>query len=477
MDHVLWGIWVGIVAALAVTAAGHALLTKRDPRSALGWIAVSLLAPGIGPLLYWTMGINRIRRRARQWQESGRRLADWQDFPAPGEESMAQLLPRGAGHLTDLRDLGDRVVGVPLLAGNHILPLHNGDGAYPAMLAAIDGAVSSVHLSTYIFDMDRIGQCFAEALKRAAARGVATRVLVDGLGEKYSVPTVSRRLKGSKVRVERFLPLRQGAYLNLRDHRKILVVDGRTAFTGGMNIGDRHIVGPLADEFPVADVHFQVTGPAVADLQRVFLDDWHFATGELLDDDVLFPPQEADGTALVRVVADGPELEIRKLERVIMGALSSARDRVLIMTPYFIPDRPLITALTIAALRGVRVSLVLPGVNNLPFVSWASRAYLWELLQSGIRVYFQPPPFAHTKLLLVDGIWSLIGSANLDPRSLRLNFELDLEVYDRQTGRTLERHMEAVIGSSREVSLAEMDGRSLPVKARDSFAKLFSPYL
>jgi cardiolipin synthase len=477
MDHLLMGILYGAAAVLAVTAAGHALLTKRDPRSALGWITVSLLAPFAGALLYWSMGINRIPRRARQWQEKGRRLTGWQIFPPQGEEAMAQLLPRGAGHLTDLRDLGDRVVGIPLLAGNSVHPLHNGEGSYPAMLAAIDGATSSVHLSTYIFDMDMIGQRFSDALKRATARGVGVRVLVDGLGEKYSLPTVSSRLKGSGVRVEKFLPLRQGAYLNLRDHRKILVVDGTTAFTGGMNIGDRHLVGRMAGDFPVVDVHFRVEGPAVADLQRVFLDDWHFATGELLDDETLFPHQAADGTALVRVVADGPELETRKLEWVIMGALSSARDRVQIMTPYFIPDRSLLATLNITALRGVKVTLVLPEVNNLPFVSWASHAYLWELLQAGIRVYFQPPPFAHTKLFLVDGIWSLIGSANLDPRSLRLNFELNLEVYDRQFARTLERHFDDVVAKSREVFLADMDGRSLPVKMRDSFAKLFSPYL
>jgi len=179
----------------------------------------------------------------------------------------------------------------------------------------------------------------------------------------------------------------------------------------------------------------------------------------------------------VRGVSDGPEKEFRRLHLIIMGALACARRRVLIMTPYFIPDGPLISSLATTALRGVEVTLVLPTRNNLPFVQWASRAYLWELLQLGIRVFHQPPPFVHTKLLLVDGVWSLIGSANLDPRSLRLNFEFNLEVYDREFAEQLERDFVATVAVSREATLTEMDGRPLPVKIRDGAAKLFSPYL
>jgi len=160
-----------------------------------------------------------------------------------------------------------------------------------------------------------------------------------------------------------------------------------------------------------------------------------------------------------------------------MGALSCARRTVRIMTPYFIPDRPLISALITAAMRGVDIALILPARNNLPFVHWASRAYLWELLQHGIKVYYQPPPFVHTKLFLVDDVWSLIGSANLDPRSLRLNFELDLEVYDPAGTQELCRYFDAALMMSREESLENVDGRPLSEKIRDSVAKLFSPYL
>jgi cardiolipin synthase len=430
----------------------------------------------IGPFLYWSAGINRIRLRARQWLDSGRRLAGWDDFPKRVEEA-ALVQPPGAEHLVELRKLADRVVSTPLLAGNRLTPLANGNNAYPAMLGAIDGALHSISLSTYIFDGDRVGRLFVDALKKAADRGVEVRVIIDALGEKYSWPTARRLMKGSRVKVGRFLPLRQGWYVNLRNHRKILVVDGCTAFTGGMNIGERNMIEGGSRARPVTDPHFMVEGPVVGDLQRVFLEDWYFTTGELVSDRRLFPSLPGAGTALARAISDGPDKEFRKLNWIILGALACARERVRIMTPYFIPDMSMISAIVTATLRGVEVILVLPSVNNLPYVHWATRAFLWELLQQGVRVFYQPPPFAHTKLFLVDGVWSLIGTANLDPRSLRLNFELDLELYDPIFTGLLEREFMATLARSREVSLEEVDGRGLPEKMRDSLAKLFSPYM
>jgi cardiolipin synthase len=450
---------------------------KRDPRSAFVWIALSLTFPLVGPLLYWSMGINRISRRARAWMDSGRRLAGWDIFAVGQKREAAGELPAGAEHLRELRTLADRVVNAPLMAGNALISLANGEEAYPAMLAAIDAARHSVNLSTYIFDTDVSGRRFAESLRKATDRGVEVRVIIDGLGEKYSRPTACHLLNGSRVKVARFLPLRQGGYVNLRNHRKILVIDGKLAFTGGMNISDRHLLERSAPPLPVRDLHFRVEGPVVADLQRVFLEDWYFVNRELVEDSRLFPLLPPAGSALVRTISDGPDKEFRKLHCIIMGALACARKRVWIMTPYFIPDRALVSALTTTALRGVEVTLVLPAVNNLPYIHWATRSYLWELLQHDIKVLYQPPPFAHTKLFLVDGIWSLIGSANLDPRSLRLNFELNLEAYDQHFTALLERDFIATMSRSRQVTLAEVDGRPLRERIRDGVAKLFSPYL
>jgi cardiolipin synthase len=460
---------------LSLLSAGHALIMKRDPRSALGWITICLTVPVLGPFLYWSMGVNRLRRQAQQWQERGRRLAG---RPVPvASQQAADELPQQGVHLEELRILADRVVSTRLLPGNGIELLHNGEEAYPAMLAAIEGAEHSVNLSTYIFDSDEVGCLFAAALIRAAGRGVAVRIIIDGLGEKYSHPYARKLFKGSRVQVRQYLPLRQGIYVNLRNHRKLLVIDGTAAFTGGMNIGKRHLVARHDAPPVVRDLHFRVTGPVVADLQKVFLEDWYFVSGEAVDDGRYFPPLPQCGAALARVISDGPDKELSKLHWIIMGALACSRERVEIMTPYFIPDRSLISALVTASLRGVRVTLVLPALNNLPYVHWASRAYLWELLQHGIRIFHQPPPFVHTKMLIVDGVWSLIGSANLDPRSLRLNFELNLEIYDPDVRKLLSDEFAASVDLSHETTLEEMDGRSLPVKLRDSAAKLFSPYL
>jgi len=477
LDTIRWILTWGVLATVSLLAASHALLMKRDPRSALGWIVVSLWFPLIGPLLYWLMGINRITRTARRWQQSGRRLSSHDAFQAAHQTKSPPPIVGDTFQLKELRLLSDRIVSTPLTAGNRLAAFHNGDQAYPVMLEAIASARHSIHLSTYIFDGDGTGKTFVEALSAATARGVEVRVIVDGLGEKYSHPTARKLLHGSAVEIARFLPMRQGGHLNLRNHRKILIIDGRAGFTGGMNIGGRHMVEHPETSSPVVDMHFKVEGPVVADLQKVFLEDWFFVTGDFHDEERFFPSLPAAGTAQVRAIADGPDKVFRKLLWIIMGALSCAGERVQIMTPYFIPDRALISALITTAMRGVEVTLILPASNNLPLVHWATRSYLWELLQCGIRIYYQPPPFVHTKLFLVDGLWSLIGSANLDPRSLRLNFELNLETYDCQFNSILEKHYLAALSRSREITLAEMDGRPLPERLRDGAAKLLSPYL
>jgi len=476
LDH-LFALIIAGTLLISLTAAGHALLYKRDSRSALGWISLNLTLPLIGPFLYWCLGINRISRRARNWQESGRRISGTDIYPLEEQSSASAPLPAVAAHLRDLRVLSDRVVATPLRYGNRIVMLENGDNAYPAMLVAIRRAEETINLSSYIFDAEGIGGDFVEHLIAAADRGVEVRVLIDALGEKYSRISPTKAFHGSQVRLARYLPLRHGAYINLRNHRKLMVVDGREAFTGGMNIRGRHLLSETNPAQAMLDIHFSVQGPVVADLQRSFLEDWFFVTGARLDLPIFFPILEPAGNAMVRSISDGPDKDFRKLEQIIMGALSCSTRSVSIMTPYFIPERSMIASLITAALRGVQIRIVLPGLNNLPFVQWASQALLEELLVNGIKVYYQPPPFVHSKLLLVDEIWSLIGSANLDTRSLRLNFELNLSVLDAEFASGVRRHFEHAILHSREITLNEIKNRPLPVKLRDSFFHLFTPYL
>jgi cardiolipin synthase len=477
VDHVLLALLAASTVLLSLAAAGHSLVHKSDSRSALVWTSLNLTLPLIGPFLYWCLGINRISRRARRWQESGRRISGTAIYPLEVQQGTEVRLPTAAAHLRDLRVLGDRVVATPLRDGNRITLLENGDQVYPAMLVAIRRAEESINLSSYIFDAVGIGDDFVQQLKEAAGRGVAVRVIIDALGEKYSRLSPTRAFRGSQVRLERYLPLRHGAYINLRNHRKVMIIDGREAFTGGMNIRGRHILAETDPAQALLDVHFSVQGPVVADLQRSFLEDWFFVTGERLDDPFFFPALEHQGSALVRCISDGPDKEYRKLEQIIMGALSCSGASVYIMTPYFIPDRALISALITAALRGVQVHIVLPGLNNLPFVQWASQTLLPELLTAGVRIYYQPPPFVHTKLLLVDDIWALIGSANLDTRSLRLNFEQNLSVYDAAFAACVRLHFDQAFLHTHEVTLDELAGRTLAVKLRDGFFHLFAPYL
>lgn len=477
MDHVLLALLSCSAVLLALTSAGHALLYKRDSRSALVWVSLTLTVPLIGPFLYWCLGMNRISRRARSWQESGRWLDRTEIYPIEYHKSFELQLPDRGAHFSDLLRLEEKIVKTRQREGNRVVALIGGEEAYPAMLAAIRSARETINLSSYIFDADGIGAEFVKELIEAAGRGVQVRVIIDSLGEKYSRVSPRIAFLGTPVKLVRYLPLRQGAYINLRNHRKLLIVDGHKAFTGGMNIRSRHLNASESVIDSIHDVHFYVTGPVVADLQGTFLSDWYFVTGEKLQDQCFFPAIEPHGAALACCVADGPDREFRKIEQIIKGALSCAKNHVYIMTPYFIPDREMTSSLVTAALRGVDIRIVLPGQNNLIFVDWASRALLWELLANGVRVYYQPPPFVHTKLLLADNIWSLIGSANLDTRSLRLNFELNLSVFDSELSTTINHLFEQTFADSRETTLQEVEQYPLMVKLRNNFARLFSPYL
>lgn len=482
MDQIL-AFWPYVATALnvvlALVASGHAVLSNRDTRAAIGWVGVIWLAPFLGVLLYIWLGINRIKRRARSLRAECSRPGSSSclgEFPAEVPDQADTLAGTPLEPLVRLvRDVTRR----PLLAGNRVTPLVNGDQAYPAMLQAIDEAARSVTLTTYIFDHDQAGQRFLEALRRAVSRHVEVRVLVDDVGAHYSWRPITRWLRRAGIPRAHFLPTLipwRFQYSNLRSHRKILVVDGRIGFTGGINIHAGHCL-ERQPRYPVQDLHFRLTGPVVAQLQAVFADDWAFCTGELLQGEPWFSAVAPEGPVLARGIPDGPDEDFEALRLTLLGAIACARSSVLVVTPYFLPDASLIAALNVAALRGVQVDLLLPAENDLTLVKWASTALLWQVLERGCRIWLSPPPFDHTKLMLVDGLWTLLGSANWDPRSLRLNFEFNVECYDRQLAASLADLVRSKMQRSRPLSLAELDGRSLPRKLRDGIACLFSPYL
>ncbi len=477
---ILHGFILTLNIALSLATAGHALLHKRTPSSALGWIAVCLVFPFVGAFLYFLFGINRVETRARKLEDkrSAFSVDDHGYQKAAAEVALAasQLdLPRSYAQIARI---SDRVTRLPLVDGNRIDLLPGGETAYPEMLECIEEAKHYVFLTTYIFETNKSGRQFIDALSRAAKRGVDVRVLIDGVGEYYYLPRAGSILKRRGVRVVRFIPpklLPPTIHINLRNHRKILIADGQVAFTGGMNIGDRHMVQEVKNRRRVRDMHFRLKGPVVMQVEQAFMEDWAFCTGEMSAPRPNVPVPS--GPAICRVITDGPNEDMNKLHIILLGAIASSREQVLIMTPYFLPSLEMISALQSAALRGIDVKIVLPAKNNLPFIQWASNNMLQDLIYWGVQIYFQPPPFAHTKLFVVDQQYAQIGSANFDPRSLRLNFELCVEVYEQHVAQTIADHIEHRIKHSHAITLSAILQRPLIIKIRDALMWLFSPYL
>ena len=455
---------LGLVIAIAVTV--HVLLRKRDVAAAMGWIGLAWFSPIIGGLVYSVFGINRVQRLARKLRKRPRR-----------RKTRRIAASKRDGHLTSLQHAGGRITHRPAEGGNSIEVFHNGDAAYPQMLAAIEAAQSSIGLSSYIFRDDVAGKRFIAALDAARKRGVAVCVILDGIGSGYFKSGAVSELRRLGVPVARFmhsvLPWRM-PFLNLRSHKKILVVDGAIGFTGGINVAAENIV--LSNPpHPVRDTHFRMRGPVVAQLTEAFARDWSFVMDEDLEGDAWYPSLSEIGTATARVVTSGPDDEVEKIEFVVLQAIACARERIQLMTPYFLPDDRLITALSLAAMRGVTVDIVVPSKSDHRAVDMAMNANVGPLLKDGCRIWLSPVPFNHSKVMVVDGEWCLVGSSNWDMRSFRLNFELNVEVYDSELARVLVNAMK--IEMRERMTMEQLEARPLPVRLRDAGVRLALPYL
>jgi cardiolipin synthase len=455
------------LAAARVTR--HALLTKEDSRGAVAWIGIAWLSPLIGSALYGAFGINRIARKAGE-------LSDLYRPGRPAPEPGAGPEPEVPVNVGWIAEVGRRVTGRRLTDGNAVVPLTAGAAARDEMLRAIREARHTVALASYIFELDETGRAFADALAAAHRRGVEVRVLIDGVGGGYLTYPMLRHLRRLGVPAGSFLhswqPWRM-SFLNLRNHKKLLIVDGQRAFTGGMNIAD----DTMADASAIADTHAALSGPVVRHLTEAFIDDWSFTTGELLAGSHWLVEPQAAGAVSARGVTSGPDEDMGSLETLLGTAIVEARRRVRIVTPYFLPDRHLQMALSVAVLRRVAVEIVIPEHTNKRLVDWAVRANLRFVSGASWQVYFAPPPFDHSKLMTVDGGFCLLGSSNWDVRSHRLNFELDLETYDADLTAQMDRIIDAKIARARPLDPAEMDARSGWQQLRDAGARLFLPYL
>ena len=496
-DHFRGAPWLSEGAALHVflflLVVLHALRHRRRADSTLLWLFVTWSVPVVGALLYAAFGVDRVPRE--RWQRSvvqrlvrmdGARAATTDEvLPEAYWRSMgrAAVTPEDEWTRELDRPLAAMLENFPLLGGNRITPLLTGDEAFPKMLEAIRAARHHIHLQSFIIGNDAVGREFMDAVAAKAREGVRVRVLYDRFGSSHA-------LWGGLFRKYRKVPnlaiagwtqsnlFRKQLHFNLRNHRKALIVDGRIGFMGGVNLNEYS--RSQGKQAAIQDYHFRLLGPIVQELQYSFLRDWHVMTEE--DPERLlsaahFRRLPPEGAALARVVNSGPSSDLRVAVDVFFNAVNAARRQVFVITPYFLPSEDLLRALRLAALRGVRVELVVPEKSNHWYTTWASRAMYEDLLEAGVRIFERRPPFIHAKAMVVDDRLAVVGSSNWDYRSLYSNYETSLAVYDGDMVMHLKRLMDEDLHASREVDLALFAQRPIRQRYLENLCGLFAPML
>ncbi|GHB74455.1 cardiolipin synthase [Psychrosphaera saromensis] len=493
--------WVTLIVifhiSLSLVTSVHVLLYKENERTSLAWIGLVILSPVIGSLFYWLFGINRIQRSAKKNHPKKlnydiEQLAlnkqvlckqEQKDKQANFDNTLVNCPIPPNWHSAIIA--GHKIHPVNYLAGNTVEPLINGDAAYPAMIQSIDDAKHSIVLSSYIFDYDSLGRQFINALAQAQKRGVAVNVLLDRIGIGYSWHKSNRALKKMGVKTASFLPaisLSSIRFINLRNHRKILCVDGEVAYVGGMNISEDNLVESSAS--PIDDIQFKITGPVIDQISQIFIKDWYFTTNELIE----FPSykeqtalnkqlEATEQTVFARVIEDGPDENHNKIRWTLINALVCAQKTVKIMTPYFIPDQTLMNSLHSAAMRGVSVQIIVPEHSDIPFVDWVMEANFSRIMAHGIQIYKNNRPFDHSKIVIIDDVWSFIGSTNWDARSMEFNFEINLECFDKKLNSQLTDFFTKKKLNSSLVVQSQMNKLSIYKKIRNNLFRLFSPYM
>ncbi len=426
-DITAWVVMFEIVVTVGALLA--VLHLKREPMSAIAWSLTVILLPILGSLLFLVFGYQSVHRRLAQRRQRGRA---YKEFARRGGEGV-EVPPRW----NVLARLGQHSDGYPVTAGNAVTLFTEGTKAFDAMAEAIERAQHNVHIQFFIFRPDQSGRRFIELLSNCARRGVEVRFLLDSVGS-FNLPNrLLRGLKRDGGKVASFLPLFNPFRVNLRNHRKVLVVDGRVAFSGGLNIGDEYL--GLSPKFGYwRDTHFRVEGSAAEGFQQAFLEDWYFAAGEAVTGAAYYPEHDTTGTTLAQVVASGPDADFKAIRETYLAAIIRAKQRAWIASPYFVPDTGLRDAMLLAARSGVDVRFL--GLFRpdkwVPFL--AARYYWGDMIDAGVKVYQYARGMMHSKFVLVDGEWASVGSANMDNRSLHLNFELNCQFFDTAMTQALE---------------------------------------
>lgn len=465
-----WGIGVLLIPVVAY---------RRRLTSALSWIALILLLPWLGPLLYLLLAEHRTTRRVRRRR---RREENHRARVLPSVQEPWLMEPRVHGRrATSLAALSHRLGGFELLGGNRVEVLDGGPGVVDRLVEDIDAAREHVHLLFYIVEADGTGRRVAGALARAARRGVRCRVVADSLGSRRFHRRLAPGLRDAGVEVWRGLPLpfllRRFRPLDLRNHRKLVVVDGRVAYTGSMNLQDDDDPPGPDESARWHDLMVRVEGPAVLQLQLVFHEDWEDATDGALTDAELYPEPLASGDTPAQVVPSGPTSPVETLRDLLVAAVDLAEERVVITTPYLIPDEPTRVALRLARIRGVRVDVIVPAVSDILFATVAGRSYYGDLLDLGVRIHLHREGFLHAKTLTVDDVVAVLGSSNFDRRSFFLNFELNLVLYGADAVAQVAGMHEQYLADAEPLDAAAWSRRPLPRRVLEDVARLFSPLL
>lgn len=470
----LWGAiyllstWVIRVGALIVVP------FRRSPNAAVGWLLLFFILPWPALILYLIIG----RPVHPHWRrELVRRLPEVLKRAA----GRTRRPPRDAAcdlpaELAPAARLAQAIGRLPPLDGNAIDLLSEYDEVTARLCADIDAARNHVHLLFYIFAHDTTGRQVMAALERAARRGVACRVLIDAVGSRRHATTVLARLHAAGVEAHRILPVRffqRTTRIDLRNHRKIAVIDGCFGYTGSQNIIDAEFAPGRRNR----ELVVRIRGAAVAALQAVFIADWYLETGDELGEAALFPEPEEAGGVVAQVLPSGPDLPDAGIDELLVTLVHGARERVVLTTPYFVPSSPLLQAVRIAVLRGVDVHLVVSRDSDSPLVWLAQRSYYSELMAAGVTIHLFRPAFLHAKHVSIDSRVALIGSSNLDIRSFELNAEISLICYDREFTTRLEAIEQECFLASEAVDRATWGDRPLPMKVFENIARLLSPLL
>ena len=457
----------------AVTAV-HAVMKTRTSQGALAWAFALITLPYVSLPFYWLLGRDRFMGYVSARREEGERTASLRASLALAALDVA-LLPKGDAAVYGVFN---RLAHMPFAAGNSARLLIDGEAVFEALFAGIDGATQYVLAQFFIVHDDAIGRAFQARLIAKARQGVRVHFLYDEIGSASLPRRYLRELRDAGVEARPFLTsrdLRNRFQVNFRNHRKIVVVDGREAFVGGLNVGDEYL-GRSARFGPWRDTHVAVSGPAVKAIQLSFVDDWHWSTGQVPQLDWSVGPEPGGGKAVL-VLPSGPVDRLGTCTLFFVHAIGSARRRLWMTSPYFVPDEAILTALQLAVLRGVDVRIMLPSRwdHRLPWL--ASFSYLKDTLPWGVKMFRYQAGFLHQKVLLIDDDLASVGTANLDMRSLRLNFEMTLIFADAGFAAEVEQMLEADFARCRPLLLEEIEGRALPFRLAVQLARLLAPVL